>query len=311
MSNNKLLLTLYKPVLHGYFAVRNSWPVWDGICNRRARNVQLADALPLTAEDLSIVEEIRENGIATTRLETLLEGDPLLQDILEWHRGRSPVENTAGRKSFLREYWSILPTLDFTNPFLRFAVHSTPLSIVNAYMGMWSRLSQFDLRKTLPQGEAITAIQSQKWHRDPEEKRMLKIFLYLNDVDAEAGPFTYIRKSTFGNKYGHLFPQRPPEGNYPPEEAVQKAIQKEDIKSMTASAGTVIFCDTSGLHFGGRATKKERIMSTIVYNSPAYTEGARYRFSDTTLQELDTLTPQARFALSGKQLKSKTGSMSM
>ena len=46
-------------------------------------------------------------------------------------------------------------------------------------------------------------------------------------------------------------------------------IPPEAIKTFTGKAGTMIFCDTSGLHQGGYATGKERIMSTFGYYSHA------------------------------------------
>ena len=293
-------LKTYQLLLRIYFSIRNSWPVWYGILNRDARAKQAEKPLALSTETARIVRELRSEGIATTTLDTLLPNNPLVKELLQWTSVHAPVEDTVGKKKFLREYWSLLPTLDFSNPFLRFAVCDDVLAIVNAYMNMWSRLSQYDLRQTIP--VAGEPVQSQRWHRDPEEKRILKAFIYLSDVDEEAGPFTYVRKSTYGNHYGHLFPQRPPEGIYPPEEAVRRAIAKSDIAPMTGRAGTVIFCDTSGLHFGGRAKTKERAMFTAGYNSSAHAEGARYRFGPSTQEDLAKLSPQARFALSGKQI---------
>jgi hypothetical protein len=178
------------------------------------------------------------------------------------------------------------------------------LAIANAYLGMWTRMTQLDLRKTLALGNEHIPTQSQKWHRDPEEKRMLKCFIYLSDVVGDAGPFTYARKSTYGNRYGSLFPQRPPEGSYPLEDDVRRMIPAADITPMTGSAGTVIFCDTSGLHFGGRARSKERIMFTSSYNSSAFTEGARYIMPDGLRDDIGRLPAEVQFALSAHRIKS-------
>jgi hypothetical protein len=109
-------------------------------------------------------------------------------------------------------------------------------------------------------------IASQNWHRDGEDRQVLKIFIYLNDVDEETGPFMYVKESIKGLKYGKLFPQRPPEGSYP-NESVDKAVSPEDIKLCLGKAGTVIFCDTTGLHRGGYAFSKERTMFTASYQA--------------------------------------------
>ena len=33
-----------------------------------------------------------------------------------------------------------------------------------------------------------------RWHIDHEDRRMLKVFVYLNDVDIDTGPFEYLDK---------------------------------------------------------------------------------------------------------------------
>jgi hypothetical protein len=137
---------------------------------------------------------------------------------------------------------------------------------------MWRKLKYMTLNETIPVGDEAPQ-HSQKWHRDPEEKRQMKTFIYLNDVDSETGPFTYVKRSQFGSPiYGNLFPQELPLGVYPPDGAVEKAVAAEDIISATGKAGTLIFCDTAGLHRGGYAKSKSRMMFTGFYPSALWTE---------------------------------------
>ena len=124
---------------------------------------------------------------------------------------------------------------------------------------------------------------------------MLKAFIYLSDVDESAGPFTYVIGSTYGKRYGRLFPQHPPLGSYPPEGAVEAAVSPEHVRVMTGQAGTVIFCDTTGIHRGGYATGRERLMFTAFYAAPSYIDPQWYRIPDGL--DLSSLAPQARFAL--------------
>jgi hypothetical protein len=106
---------------------------------------------------------------------------------------------------------------------------------------------------------------SMLWHRDPEDKRMCKMFIYLTDVDENSGPFIYVKQSTYGRKYGSYLPQRPPKGYYPVEGAVEKKVEGNDITVCTGKAGTVVFADTSGLHKGGYAKLNKRVMFTAGY----------------------------------------------
>ena len=109
----------------------------------------------------------------------------------------------------------------------------------------------------------------------------------------------YISKSTFGKKpYGHLFPQKPPEGSYPNKRDVDKFIPKKDQKIYTGKAGSVIFCDTSGIHRGGYATSKERLMSTFFYSAKTFKEEKRYRVPK-HIEADRPLSPESFYALTG------------
>ncbi len=301
-SPKQLLIRAYKPVLRGYFSVRNSWPVWYGILNRDARMHYHKSPPSLNTEGTRLLPELKRDGITVTTLDKLFPNENILESLQTWEQNHKPREESGSKKKFLREYWDLVPSLDFTNPFLRLSLDTRVLAIVSAYMEMSTHLTYFGLCETIPQKDIVPA-QSQRWHRDPEEKRMLKMFIYLNDVDRSAGPFTYARRTVYGQEYGHLFPQKPPEGVYPPEKEVLASIPHELIGEMTGSAGTVIFCDTSGLHFGGRATDKHRIMFTAAYHSPAFSEGARYTITDDNRGEIATLPLVAQYALSGKTIR--------
>ena len=71
-----------------------------------------------------------------------------------------------------------------------------------AHAGRGERLPQVvaeasyaDLWYSLAQPEATERVASQLWHRDFDDKHLLKAFLYLRDVDEGAGPFEYISES--------------------------------------------------------------------------------------------------------------------
>ena len=66
------------------------------------------------------------------------------------------------------------------------------LDIANAYLEMWSKLEYVDVWYSVPQPAAAERISSQRWHRDYNDKHLLKVFLYLVDVDEDMGPFQYV-----------------------------------------------------------------------------------------------------------------------
>ena len=143
------------------------------------------------------------------------------------------------------------------------------LDIANAYLGLWSKLEYVDVWYSIPQAVSSERKASQRWHRDFNDRHLLKAFLYLVDVDEETGPFEYVAGSARGGPYADDWPWRPLSESYPPQDELAQRIPAEAIKTFTAAEGTIIFCNTSGFHRGGFATATPRVLSTATYSSPA------------------------------------------
>jgi hypothetical protein len=185
------------------------------------------------------------------------------------------------------------PMLRLSNPWVSLGASPEFLGIVNAYRGQPMRLHDFDNWYTVPDAEAARSA-SQRWHRDGWENHIVKVFAYFNDVDEEAGPFEYVLGSSAGGRYGSLWPWEDKEV-YPPQDELEAAIDPGDCRSLTGSAGSIVFCDTSGFHRGGFARTRPRILSYHTYLSEAGQQRHRRKFD----VELDgDLAEPVRYALS-------------
>jgi ectoine hydroxylase-related dioxygenase (phytanoyl-CoA dioxygenase family) len=109
---------------------------------------------------------------------------------------------------------------------------------------------------------------SQRWHRDFNDRHLLKAFLYLVDVDESTGPFEYVPRSAPGGELDRLWPWRPLGENYPPEDEFAERVNGRSV-TFTAPKGTIIFCNTSGFHRGGFADANPRVLATWTWDSPA------------------------------------------
>jgi hypothetical protein len=178
-------------------------------------------------------------------------------------------------------------------PWLRFAVGSPLLDVVNAYRGLQTKLVDYDHWYTVPFSEDYERVSSQQWHRDPEDLHVVKVFLYFSDVDEEAGPFEYVPGSTEGGPYGDIFPWGKGDSWYPSVRKFDRKVPKSDRLLVTAPAKTIVVCDTSGFHRGGHAHSKPRILSTHTYVSRGSTWGRRF---EVDWRDGD-LSDAARFAL--------------
>jgi len=128
---------------------------------------------------------------------------------------------------FLGESW-FSPIINLDNPFIKTSITPKVLDIINSYIGVCSKLIYFEIAITNLLEEGKAPMGSQRWHRDPGMKRMVKMFIYLTDVDEKSGPFTYILQSHAGGKWRNLYRQKQfgRRGIYPPEGAVEKAVRK-------------------------------------------------------------------------------------
>ena len=144
------------------------------------------------------------------------------------------------------------------------------LDVANAYLRLWSKLSYVDLWYTAPQPADEERVASQNWHFDFDDKHLLKAFLYLVDVDESTGPFEYVPGSQPGGRYHGVRPWTPMGyGRVSDEDVAQGRAARGRSPRSPPRRGTLIFCNTSGLHRGGFATGTARVLATATYCSPA------------------------------------------
>jgi hypothetical protein len=188
------------------------------------------------------------------------------------------------------------PLITANNALLTFGVNPMVLDIVNSYLGLWSKLIYFDMWYTLPLN-TDTRFLSQRWHRDPEDRRKIRTFLYFSHVDKGAGAMEYLKGSHVGGPYEQVFPWKDPLGiPYPPDGEVERQIPASEHVTLEGPPGTLIFCDTAGFHRGGTCRSNPRILSTAAFVTPASLHGRRYEI-DATVPGASWSAP-AKFAVS-------------
>ena len=293
-------------VVHPYCGLRQLMPVWQYVSNQESRRMFNQHPPQLDEVQKHVVRDFQRDGVAVSHLDELFPDRYLLSRLQQYTRERIALAEVKSGKQFLRYLWDAVPQFDFDNPFLKIALDSRVLDIINSYLGMWGKFYFFTLNITDPVAPGAKPVQSQRWHRDSEDKRIPKIFIYLNDVDEDAGPFICVKESHYGGKWRSLFGQRPPHGSRAPFGRVEQIVPEQDIKLCTGRAGTVVFFDTSGLHKGGYATKKERIMFTGVYASGAsykYNNHRGFRYPEHFSDKLASasLCDEARYAITPTQ----------
>jgi hypothetical protein len=260
-----------------------TYEMHDRLLANRASRRRYAQSQPVLDEvQQSVLERLREEGYASLPLSELLPDASVWQELsaeadrfvaeteaglaLEREGGESELRRRAGKEFLVRKYsWGVQLGLD--DPWLRLGVNPRLLDLANAYLGMWSKLEYLDVWYT-PQAGGNERRSSQRWHRDFNDRHLLKAFLYLVDVDDETGPFEYVPRSAPGGELERLWPWRPLGENYPPEEEFADRIDGRSV-TFTAPKETIIFCNTSGFHRGGFVAGKTRVLATWTWDSPA------------------------------------------
>ncbi len=253
---------------------------------------------------MTIVESLRRDGIVAVDVRDLVGEDlwaDALEDVAPFVAEQTARLDTLAAKPEHKDEVIVRrfeqrgdeqPRFALDSPWLRIGLSDAVLAVVNEYRGLATKLYYVDNWFTPPYASADQRIASQRWHRDPEEEHVVKTFLYLADVDEDGGPFEYVKGSAPGNRYGDVFPFSGKVKN-PSDDDLFAEVPNDEHVLMTAPAGTMIFCDTSGFHRGGFARVKPRAMALWSYVSPAGLEGRRF---DVDVDGCE-LSPAARAAL--------------
>lgn len=102
------------------------------------------------------------------------------------------------------------------------------------------------------------AKQAENWHRDVDDYDFTKFFLYLTDVDDDAGPHMLLKGS-------HLVDKLTPIRRYTDEE-VYAAFGKENEIKFTGPAGSCFLEKTYGMHRGFPPKSKPRLIFQVLYS---------------------------------------------
>lgn len=246
------------------------------------------DPIYLSEKQNKILNSIKKKGFAKSSLNELFENeyeilekfDEILikikktkefEDALRYFErnfnesGKSYIFKSDGNKNFKVEIDSYL---------INFILSDTIIDIVNSYFGMFTKLNTADLWITFLNKEKIKRTNAQRWHRDRDDVKILKIFLYLNDISSKNGATEYIPFSRKNEKYHNLakfsYGSIAPWKVYPKIEE-GKEFNKNDVEKLIGNRGTIYFVDTTGMHRGGFSNEidGERIFGYWSFVSPA------------------------------------------
>ncbi|WP_392532469.1 phytanoyl-CoA dioxygenase [Nostoc sp. C117] len=218
--------------------------------------------LPALEEgDRQILNTLKKDGVYVTTLADL--GLSSNSELLKaaYHQ-LSQMENP--NNNHLDEKLPQISTVTGLAEFYAWGKEKRLLNIIENYIGLPVAFHGVHLRKDFPSKHQFGTL---LWHSDAEDRRIIKIFVYLNDVEEKTGPFEYIPRSLtpfFSWKYFRLYYRLFKSGYMGiDDEEVKPVIPKSAWKSCPGLAGTVIIVDTKNTLHHGTVRTEER--STLFF----------------------------------------------
>jgi hypothetical protein len=288
--------------------IRATYALHDRVLsNRRSRGLFADERPELDDVQRGIVADVEREGYSLVTFSDLFPEPERWQELetmrdefvgdteADLAKGGEHLRVREG-KEFVVRLHSYGIALGFDDPWFAVCASRRLLDVANTYLGMWSKLEYLDVWYSVPQARDATRVSSQLWHRDYNDKHLLKTFLYLVDVDEDMGPFQYVSGSQPGGPYADAWPWKPLGQNYPSEGELERLVPESEVHSFVGDKARLVFCNTSGFHRGGFSTTAPRVVATATYSTPASLASLTERSYDFS-GSLDELDAPTRFAV--------------
>tara|TARA_B100000886_G_scaffold339292_1_gene304329 strand:- start:1668 stop:2549 length:882 start_codon:yes stop_codon:yes gene_type:complete len=235
------------------------------------------------------LKNIQNEGITSLDISSLIPEEEIsklyayAEDIRE-----GPVK--IQKKSFIKEYIGgnyddgEKINLNEDDPFLNLALNPFFLFLIKSYFKHDFHLIDIQFSETLSKNSNERK-QSQRWHRDPAVRGLIKIFIYFSDVTKESGPFEYMLNThnsmNLKPNKGPITTKRFGGSYYPDQNKLNKDILNKNLfkNTLLGPKGKIIIADTTGLHRGGFCEVGSRLMLTMVYYPKGDPWGSRIRIN--------------------------------
>ena len=233
-----------------------------------------------------IVDQVKKDGIARSNVKDIFNNKELeyFNSFIDYYNNEyvanpnivdrinrifqgNPIQNTSQKWYEITQFEHLNRGLNLRDSnFINLYISDTLVDMATYFYGETPKLRNL-FTYIHPQNPAADEFASQKWHRDPEDFKIFKAFIYLGDVKKETGAMSYIKGSQFGGKHQNIC-DNIIGNNYgrgwnfyyePPQEA---------IDTMEGETGDIFFVNTHGLHKGGFVKQGVRYMTVGCYLSP-------------------------------------------
>lgn len=146
--------------------------------------------------------------------------------------------------------------VDF-KPIMDLANDPGVLAAAQAFLGGKPTISNVNMWWSF--GGRKQAEHAQLFHRDFDDWKFCKLFIYLTDVSATSGPHVYVSATSQSSAFRKI-------RRYSDAE-IEKQFGKDSIKTFVAPKGTAFLVDTYGFHKGLLPEKGNRLLFQVQYST--------------------------------------------
>ncbi|MBO3459893.1 phytanoyl-CoA dioxygenase family protein [Aetokthonos hydrillicola Thurmond2011] len=231
---------------------------------------------PLSAQDKLIVNGLRKEGVFGTSLEEL--GLPNTPELVKAAKGElSNMEAALSRSRNNQEKFGSLKnpaypqifTVTELSDFFSWGSQQRLLNIVENYIGLPVAFQGVHLRRDFANDEPVT---TEQWHLDAEDRRMVKVIVYLCDVAEENGPFQYIPKYKvpflLALRIRAKIASTMAKGKVGLNDREMEELVPPSLwKSCPGKAGSIVIADPKAIFHHGKSRKESRAALFFVYTA--------------------------------------------
>ena len=225
----------------------------------KQREIHRGKLPPLPAFDKKIVEAVETVGAFVTSLQELQDNN--INEPFDLPASRAPIEQPGRQLPAPKDYHGIASNnqLRALSQEILWGFNERFLAIAENYIGLPVAYRGLVMRRDYADGQHV---ETRKWHLDAEDVRIMKIIVYLNDVDEDGGPFRLLPKALTPTKGIELVNDRLP------DEVLDRLVPKDSYVKATGPAGTVLIADPATIwHHGCVPISGDRLTSFFAYNS--------------------------------------------
>ncbi|MCM0590323.2 MAG: 2OG-Fe(II) oxygenase [Gloeotrichia echinulata CP02] len=244
----------------------------------------------ISTNDMNIVEKLKYEGVAITSLDALgIDSSPAMFQAAKNLIPKLPNQINGDKNEFVihADSQQMMKNLEIQ----LWGIEQRLLNIAENYIGLPVAYHGAYFRR-----DFANKIQQKTrlWHLDNDDRKVVKIILYLNDVNEDGGPFQYIPKS-FASRVGQSLNYH---HGYIADTTIQKIVSPSNWRKCTGPAGTVIFAAVANtFHRGMLPIAADRFSIFFDYTSRRVQQPFYGSFSlppDTLFLLANTLTKQQR-----------------